>query len=275
MPPRRRKEDDYPAKHRAGAGMPTPYVDPDAPGSSSTRRRRPQHGQTPQPRPKPPAAPKAPQHDPDSRRTRRERRDDVLRDYSYRQAARGGGPPSVAGRTAAGAAAGAAAGSAIAPGVGTVAGGVIGGTGGALAGRAAKKAYKLARHASPGARKLIVAEFMLCMIIAALSPLTDRKRDETPAAMMKRLTAIMAAFLFLGLLSAAGRGASRFAAGFGGLITIALAASNRDLFVKIGNLFGAQPIGSAMGEAGSPADDNAAQLAGGAAGGILGGVTGP
>lgn len=111
------------------------------------------------------------------------------------------------------------------------------------------------------------------MIVAALSPLTDRKKDETSAAMMKRLTAIMAVFLFLGLVSAAGRGASKFAAGFGGLVTIALAVSNRDLFTKVGTLFAARTGKVAGREGGSPYDvDDQALIGDAIAGGAVGGA---
>lgn len=120
---------------------------------------------------------------------------------------------------------------------GAVAGGVIGTAGGAIAGRKAKKAYQAAMRASPGTRRIIVAEFMVCMVIVALSPLTDRKREEAPADFMKRMAAIMGVFFVLGLVSAAGRNAAKGAAGFGGLVTVALAVSSRDVFMKLGTLF--------------------------------------
>lgn len=229
------------------AARPAPSIKSDAPAkpgtkpATKTRRRGPQHAE--------PTAKKAPAKTAaavsdevaESRRSRRTR--DLIaegRAAAMRGAMRAGagGKPSVTGRAVGGAAAGAAVGSAIAPGPGTAVGAAVGGVGGALAGRAAKKAYKLARHASPGARKLIVAEFLVCMAIAALSPLSDRKKDETAGRMMKRLTAIMGVFFILGLVSAAGRGPSKFAAGFGGLITAALALSERDVFLKIATTIG-------------------------------------
>jgi hypothetical protein len=89
---------------------------------------------------------------------------------------------------------------------------------------------------SPHARRLIVVEFTVCMVIVALSPLTDRKRDEPPGAWMKRMTAVMGLFFILALLSAGGRGLSRFAAGLGGLVAVTLAVSERDLFVKVAQI---------------------------------------
>jgi hypothetical protein len=54
---------------------------------------------------------------------------------------------------------------------------------------------------------------------------------------MKRMTAICGLFFLLGIVSAAGRGAARAAAGFGGIVVVALAISERDLFVKITTIF--------------------------------------
>ncbi len=158
--------------------------------------------------------------------------------YANRQAYRAThGKPSVTGRAASGAAAGAAAGTAIAPGIGTAVGAGVGGIGGGLAGASAKKAYKVATRANGQARRIIVAEFALCAVIVALSPLTDEKKDEKPGHWMKRMTAVMALFFLLGLISAAGTGAARVAAGFGGIVTVALAVGERNLFTKIGEIF--------------------------------------
>lgn len=99
--------------------------------------------------------------------------------------------------------------------------------------------------AGPGspARRLLVAEFALCLVLVALSPVTDAKRTESPAAWMKRASAVMAAFFVLGLVSTAGRGAGRAAAGFGGLITLGLAISSRSIFTVL-----AGKIGTSAGE---------------------------
>lgn len=168
------------------------------------------------------------------------------RHYAVRQAFRAtNAKPSITGRAVGGAAAGAASGAAIGsvvPGVGTAvgagAGAVVGGAGGGIAGAKAKKAYKAALRPAPGARKLVVAEFAICIVIAALSPLTTGKRDEAPGSWMKRMTAIMGIFFLLGLLSAGGRGMARAAAGFGGLVTVVLAVSERNLFAAIADRFG-------------------------------------
>jgi hypothetical protein len=233
----------YQGRHSADAapaGTRSPKVPQDAPAkpgtkaATATRRRGPQHdsGET---KPKPGLSASA-----KSKRDARVRRvTDEAREYATRAAMRRTeGRPSVVGRAAAGAAAGGATGAAVGGPVGAAAGGVIGGVGGAVAGRKAKKAYDVATSSSPGARRIIVIEFLLCMVVSALSPLTDRKKDEGPTTHMKRMTAVMGLFFILGLLSAGGRGAAKFAAGFGGLVTVAVAISNRDLFMRIGDIFG-------------------------------------
>lgn len=165
-------------------------------------------------------------------------------EYASRQAIRATtARPSVTGRAAAGGAAGAATGAAIGsvvggPGVGTAVGGGIGAVAGGVAGGSAKKAYKRALRPNTGARRVVVAEFVVCVVIAALSPLTDRRREEPPSAFMRRMAAIMGVFFILALMSAGGRGLAKFAAGLGGLITVALLVSERSVFTTIGGIFG-------------------------------------
>jgi hypothetical protein len=170
---------------------------------------------------------------------------DEAREYARRQALRATtAKPSVVGRGAAGAAAGAGTGAAlgsVVPGVGTAVGAgvgtALGGAGGAISGAKAKKNYKQAMRGSGGGRRIIVIEFIVCMVVAALSPLTDKHRDEPPGAFMKRMTAIMGLFFILALVSAGGRGAAKAAAGLGGLVTVALFVSNRSLFGKLAAMF--------------------------------------
>src|SRR4029077_13298459 len=140
-----------------------------------------------------------------------------------------GARPPVSGGAVGGAAAGAATGAAlgsVVPGVGTAvgagAGTVLGGAGGALSGSRRKRAYNRAVHPAPGARKALVAEFAVCVVIVALSPLTDKHKTDAPSALMKRFAAVMGVFLILALLSAAGRGPARAAAAFGGLVALVL-----------------------------------------------------
>lgn len=83
------------------------------------------------------------------------------------------------------------------------------------------------------ARKLLVAEFTLCMAVLAFSPLTDKHKAERPGAFMKRASATMAVFFVLALIATAGRGASRAAAGFGGLVALVLLISQRSIFTVL------------------------------------------
>jgi hypothetical protein len=199
----------YEGAHRADddtvVGARTPKVRADAKGKpgtkgpTATRRRGPQHdsGETKR-------APTGAARDSRDSAAKRRREDNLIqegREYAHREAMRRtDGRPSVLGRAAAGAAAGTATGAAVGGPVGAAAGAAIGGTGGALAGRKAKKAYDMAMSGGGGFRRILVAEFLVCMVVAALSPLTDRKKDESGASHMKRLTAIMGLFFVLGLV---------------------------------------------------------------------------
>lgn len=83
------------------------------------------------------------------------------------------------------------------------------------------------------ARKFLVAEFTLCLALLAFSPLTDKHKAERPGAFMKRASATMGVFFILGLVATGGRGASRAAAGFGGLVTLVLAISQRSILTVL------------------------------------------
>lgn len=91
---------------------------------------------------------------------------------------------------------------------------------------------------SSSARRVLVAEFIVCMVVLAFSPITDKHREESPGAFMKRASATMGVFLILGLISTGGRGASRAAAGFGGLMTLVLLISQRSIFTVLATKFG-------------------------------------
>ncbi len=179
-----------------------------------------------------PAAPAAPRVATGTSRTRAVGAE--ARDYAHRQMFRASSTrPSVTGRAASGAAAGLAAGAAIGGPVGAGVGTVVGGAGGAVAGSRAKKAYRLATRPYNGARKLLVAEFAICIVVATMSPLTDEKKTEKPGDFLKRMTAIMGLFFILGLVSAGGREAGRFAAGLGGIVTVGLVVAERNLFNQL------------------------------------------
>jgi len=82
-------------------------------------------------------------------------------------------------------------------------------------------------------RTLLVAEFLASMLITQLGPLTDKDKLTSPAKLMTRSSALMGVFLVLALVSTGGEQAAKIAAAFGGLVTVALAMSDRDVFVVL------------------------------------------
>jgi len=172
---------------------------------------------------------------------------------AVQQAVPSGGKPSTVRSTVAGAAGGAATGAAVGsvvPGVGTAigagAGAALGGAGGAVKAHTSKRAAKAAKRAALGpARQLLTAEFVICVAILAFSPLTDKHKSEGPQAFLRRGAAICALFFILGLISSGGRGATKVAAGFGGLVTLTLLVSSRDVFAVLAKKFNSTKEGPA------------------------------
>ena len=119
-----------------------------------------------------------------------------------------------------------------------------GGTG-SLMGRKGKSKRK---KRSPATRALI-AEFLLCTIVLALSPLGVPEEDEpSPGQWARRGSAIVGVFLLLGLISAAGPRAGKAAAMFGGLVTLVLVIDQKSVFVAIARAVNRQDTGSDLGE---------------------------
>jgi len=239
MPGRRRAADD-PPDDRARE-VPNRRQGPKHATDAPPRKRA-----APKKAARPASAPPAPPDRSQSAERARARRNAVLAGEANQLANRaalrtaGGAKPSTTARAVGGAAAGAAAGTAVGGPVGTVVGGTIGAVGGGVAGSSAKRQWKRDRRgAKSGAQRLVVVEFVVCMVIVALTTMTDEHREESPAVWMRRMSALMGVFLVLGLLSAAGQGAAKAAAGFGGLITVALLVSERNLFVQLAKVFGA------------------------------------
>lgn len=172
------------------------------------------------------------------------------------------------GRTARGAATGAATGAAlgsVVPGVGTAVGGVVGGALGGAGGLAGAVREDAAARRANGARQVLVAEFLLCMVVVALSPLTDKHKSEPAGAWMKRAIAIMGVFFLLGLISAGGPGAARAATGFGGLLALVLMVSERSIFTMVAAKFGGRDTGEVAGTYFGDAATEAADAASAAA----------
>lgn len=107
-------------------------------------------------------------------------------------------------------------------------------------------------------RKLLVAEFTLCMVILAFSPITDKHKSEKPGAFMKRASATMGVFFVLGLISTAGRGAGKAAAAFGGLMTLTLLISQRSIFTVLTG-----KLNKGVGESSGVDDDDTGRNVGG------------
>jgi hypothetical protein len=113
-------------------------------------------------------------------------------------------------------------------------------------------------------RSALLAEFVLCAVIVGLSPATDRHHDDTAADWMARASAVCGLFFLLSVLSSAGGRSARIAAGFGGLVTLTLLVSERDVFTALARRLtpAAKPPG---GELGATADSG--QIGGAAGGG--------
>lgn len=142
-----------------------------------------------------------------------------------------------------GAASGAAKGAAAGP-----EGAAVGAVAGAHAAGKAKKAARAAKRPGRGLavlsnpRKAITAEAFVCVLIVAFSPMTDKHKTDPPGALLKRMSAVVFLFMILGIISTGGQRASKVAASFGGLVTLALALSTRDIFLVLANRLGAADV---------------------------------
>lgn len=88
--------------------------------------------------------------------------------------------------------------------------------------------------------KIILAELVVCAAIIGLSPIVNDKI--TGRDFMKRGTATLAVFMVLGLLSSVGPKAGKVAAGFGGLMVVAILIDQRSLFGKLVDILNAGPV---------------------------------
>lgn len=119
-----------------------------------------------------------------------------------------------------GAAAGAAGGAPAGPegaAVGAVLGALTGGGGGK------------GKRRGPGNRAL-VAEFVICMAMLAMSPLVDSGGSVTTGKWMKKGSATAAVFIILGFVSSMGESAKKVAAGLGLLMTLSVLLNERSVF---------------------------------------------
>lgn len=129
------------------------------------------------------------------------------------------------------AAGGAAGGAAIGP-EGAAGGAVLG----AITGAKAKKAWKKGQPTT-GPQRALVAEFVICILILALSPLASKANEVTPRAWIKRGSAMCGVFLLLGLVSSVGPKTARAAVAFGALVTLVLLVDQRSIFAVLADRF--------------------------------------
>jgi len=88
-------------------------------------------------------------------------------------------------------------------------------------------------------RKMMIAEFIVCLLLLGLSPLAKGSGEMGPVRFMKRGTATCAFFIILGLLSSAGKGAAKAASMFGALVTLVLLVDQREAFGKLATILDA------------------------------------
>jgi hypothetical protein len=126
------------------------------------------------------------------------------------------------------------------------------------------------------AHRVLVMEFVICIIILGLFPLTKGEDDKlSPGAWMKKGSAVCSLFLLLGLLSSGGKTAAKVATAFGGIVTLTLLVNERTIFVRIAELFNKTNSEDEDPAEGDPEVDEDSAGAGGVGVGVGGAVTGP
>lgn len=88
-------------------------------------------------------------------------------------------------------------------------------------------------------RRLLIAEFIVCVMLLGLSPLAKAPGEMGPVRFMKRGSATCALFIILGLVSSMGRGAGKAAAAFGGLVVLVLLVDQREAFGRLATVLAA------------------------------------
>ena len=94
-------------------------------------------------------------------------------------------------------------------------------------------APKLSSFGKGRARKALVAEFLVCVIILALSPLSGKHGTDDVHAWIRRWFGISGLFFFLGLMALGGDRLARIAAASGLIVTAALVANDSDVFINL------------------------------------------
>lgn len=114
----------------------------------------------------------------------------------------------------------------------------------------------LLRGAGGPHRKWLIAEFLICTMLLALSPLAKKPGEMGPVRFMKRGSATCGFFIILGLVSAGGKGAAKAAAMFGALVTLVLLVDQREAFGKLATTLNSTPEDDAAKAAGQLGPDD-------------------
>lgn len=102
---------------------------------------------------------------------------------------------------------------------------------------------KAQRWAGKPGRKILLAEFLICMVIVGLGVLGVEQTKASSHA-IRRVSALCALFFVLATVASWGDGPRRAANGIGGLVTLTFLVSERQGFTAVGNYFqGAQSSG--------------------------------
>lgn len=105
-----------------------------------------------------------------------------------------------------------------------------------------------------GSRHLLIAEFLVCFIVLALSPVVG---DVSAGTWMKKGTATAMLFVALSLIGETGPRTKNAVTALGGLITLTVLVTHRDIFTMISGKFGGQSKSAADAGAQSAAQGGA------------------
>lgn len=115
-----------------------------------------------------------------------------------------------------------------------------------------------------GSQRLLMAEFIVCVLLLGLHPLARPEGEVSAKAWMKRGTAVCFLFVMLGMAGSVGPKSQRAATMFGGLVAIVLLIDQRSAFGVLVKKLNAPPAPPPEGPAGA---SSGGLTAGGTAGG--------
>lgn len=108
--------------------------------------------------------------------------------------------------------------------------------------------------------KALVAEFVICMLILLLSPLTNGGGDVTVAKFMKKGSATAGVFVILGFVSVGGPTARKVASGLGLLMTATILLNERSVFGEIVKAVSGEGVSTVSGSTGTGSADSGTPL---------------